>query len=119
MAAIRWPRVWGQGPRDVALRAASFKATEWRMFLLHLLIPLATGRLPAAVVRTLGAVTSALRRLISYRPLGEEELGRLDRAMVAFATWYEATFFRGSFAFLSSETTSRSRLQVGTPAIAG
>jgi hypothetical protein len=110
MAAVRWPSVWGQAPRDISLHSASFKAAEWRGFMLHTMVPLMTGRLPGPMVRSLGAFASALRRLLSRQPLREEELDGLERAMVEFVHFYERTFYRREYELLRVCTSNAHQL---------
>jgi hypothetical protein len=57
------PAIWGRTPRDVAKYHKGFKAEEWKLYTLCLMVPLLFKRLPMKYLLPLAKLVSVMHTL--------------------------------------------------------
>ena len=87
------PVSFGRKPRNIAHLAGSFKAAEWKTFILHLSIPLLEERLPVLYLKGWKDYV-AICSIVSRSILRMNHLERLQRLVVQFYKHFEESYFR-------------------------
>lgn len=87
------PVSFGRKPRNIAQLAGSFKAAEWKTFILHLSIPLLEERLPILYLKGWKDYV-AICSIVSRSILRMNHLERLQRLVVQFYKHFEESYFR-------------------------
>ena len=102
MDSIAAPGIWGRKPRNVTKYKGFFKAEEYKLWLLTLMIPLLFEHLPKRILKPsrharnnnlVAKLISAIQCLHFKYDIKTEELDRIEKSFQNWMRFFEKTFY--------------------------